>query len=215
MKTAVQIDFDGTVTEGDISYLLLDTYAGDQWRKYLKEYIEGRISVGFFNREVFSMVKADRQTMTDLVLSRDVKIRLGFKELIDYCSQKGYKTVIVSNGLTFYIELMLEKLGINGVEVHASENEFNSEGMKAKYVGPDGKEMDTGFKEAYTKLLIEKGYDIVYIGDGMSDIYPARRASHVFAIDDLLMRCRAEGIDCVTFTDFFDVIKGLQALDLD
>jgi 2-hydroxy-3-keto-5-methylthiopentenyl-1-phosphate phosphatase len=86
--------------------------------------------------------------------------------------------------------------------------------MKVKYIGPDGKEMDTGFKEAYTRLLIEQGYDVVYIGDGMSDIYPARRASHVFAIGDLWQKCRDEGLSCVTFTDFFDVIKGLQELDL-
>jgi 2-hydroxy-3-keto-5-methylthiopentenyl-1-phosphate phosphatase len=212
MKTAVQIDFDGTVTMEDVSYFLLDTYAGDRWRQYLEDYIEGRISVGAFNREAFRMVKADRRTMTNLILKTDVNIRPGFKELADYCLQREYKVIIVSNGLLFYIEIILEKLGIGGIEIHASESEFSPEGMRVKYLGPEGHELEEGLKEAYTRQLTEQGYDVVYIGDGLSDIYPARRARHVFATGDLLRLCRAEGIECRPFSDFYDVIEGLKEL---
>jgi 2-hydroxy-3-keto-5-methylthiopentenyl-1-phosphate phosphatase len=212
MKTAVQIDFDGTVTMEDVSYFLLDTYAGDRWRQYLKDYIEGRISVGAFNREAFHMVKADRRTMTDLVLNTDVNIRPGFKELVDYCLQREYKVIIVSNGLLFYIEIILEKLGIGGIEIHASENEFSPEGMRVRYLDPEGDELEEGLKEAYTRQLTEQGYDVVYIGDGLSDIFPARRARRVFATGDLLVKCREEGIGCIPFSDFYDVIKGLKGM---
>ncbi len=79
MKIAIQLDFDGTVTVEDVSFLLLDTYVGSRWRKYLEEYTSGRIPVGTFNKKVFGMMKADRQTMTDLVLNSErVKIRPGF-----------------------------------------------------------------------------------------------------------------------------------------
>jgi len=44
-KTAVQFDFDGTVTVEDVSFLLLDTYVGGVWREYLKEYESGRMTV--------------------------------------------------------------------------------------------------------------------------------------------------------------------------
>ena len=213
MKIALQCDFDGTVTEEDVSFLLLDTYVGSRWREYLKEYMEGRIPVGTFNKKVFGMMKADRQTMTDLVLNSDrVKIRPGFRELIDYCSRKSFKPVIVSNGLIFYIEAILNRLGVNGIEVHAAENRFSPGGMNVRYVGPDGTEMEVGYKEAYTELLQKRGYDVIYVGNGTSDIYPSRQARYVFATADLLERCREENLECTPFTDFYDVIRGLGNL---
>ena len=42
-KTAVQLDFDGTVTEEDVSFLLLDRFANGDWRKYLAEYTAVRL----------------------------------------------------------------------------------------------------------------------------------------------------------------------------
>jgi len=213
MKIAVQIDFDGTVTEEDVSFLLLDTYVGSRWREYLKEYIEGKIPVGTFNKKVFGMMKADRQTMTELVLTSDrVRIRPGFRELVDYCSQKGYKVVIVSNGLTFYIEVLLDRLGIDGIDIYAAENEFSPDGMKVRYVGPDGTEKEAGFKESYTELLVKQGYNVVYVGNGVSDIFPSRMAIKVFATGDLLERCREEKLECTPFNDLNDVVRGLENL---
>jgi 2-hydroxy-3-keto-5-methylthiopentenyl-1-phosphate phosphatase len=216
MKTAIQIDFDGTVTLEDVSFMLLDIYVGNEWRKYLEEYSSGKISVGTFNRKVFGMLKADRKTMTDFILTSErVKIRPGFKELLKYCSGKGYRILIVSNGWDFYIEAILKKLGVNGnkgLEICAAETLFYNGNMKAEYIGPNGKEVEDGFKEAYTKMLVKNGYPVIYIGNGDSDIYPARQAKYVFATDQLLKRCQAEKLDCIPFNDFFEVIKGLEKL---
>jgi 2-hydroxy-3-keto-5-methylthiopentenyl-1-phosphate phosphatase len=213
-KIAIQFDFDGTVTEEDVSFLLLDTYVGDVWREYWQNYSSGGMSVGAFNRWAFGMIKADRRAITNLVLgSERVKIRPGFREVVDYCRRKGYRVVITSNGLVFYIQVILERLGVDGIEIHAAENEFHPAGMKVRYLGPDGAELDAGFKEAYTDLLIKEGYDVIYVGDGQSDIYPSRRSRHVFATGKLLDRCRQENLTCLPFNDFFDVIKGLEALD--
>lgn len=216
MKTAVQLDFDGTVTEEDVSFLLLDTYVGSGWRKYLDDYSAGDITVGTFNKKVFGMMTADRKTMTDFVLSSPrVRVRPGLKEFVAYCQSKGIAVVIVSNGLTFYIEAILEKLGIDGLEIHAAENVFFSGGLKVRYLGPDGSETETGFKEAYTEMLGKNGYQVVYIGNGTSDIYASRRAKYVCATADLLARCKAEKLKCYPFSDFFDVVKILKSLKLD
>lgn len=214
-KIAVQIDFDGTVTEEDVSFLLLDTYVGGEWRKHLDEYSSGDITVGTFNKKVFGMMKADRKTMTDFVLSSPrVKIRPGFKELIAYCRKQGYKTVIVSNGLKFYIEALLKRQGIKGLEIHAAENVFFKGSVDVNYLGPDGKEVDAGFKEAYTKELCKQGYDVIYIGNGTSDIYPARLAKNVFACEDLLVKCQKDKLTHYPFKDFFEVIEQMEKLVL-
>jgi 2-hydroxy-3-keto-5-methylthiopentenyl-1-phosphate phosphatase len=214
IKTAVQIDFDGTVTVEDVSFLLLDTYAGGNWREYLDEYSAGEITVGAFNQKVFSMITADEKTMTDFVLSdRRCKARPGLKELLDYCDTNSYRTIIVSNGLNFYIRAILKSIGINKLEIHAAENAFSPTGMRVRYLGPDGKEVDAGFKEVYTDMLLREGYRVIYAGNGTSDIFPARKAKYVFATEDLLKKCRAEKLKCYPFKDFFDVIRDMTNLD--
>lgn len=213
MKLAVQCDFDGTITEEDVSFIILDTFVGSKWREMLTEYLEGRIPVGAFNKKVFSLVKADKQTQLDVIFHSDrVKIRPGLRELVDYCSQRDYRFVIVSNGLTFYINALLQKEGIKNAEVFAATNEFRPEGMIASYIGPDGREMDAGFKEAYTKLLIQDGYDVFYVGNGVSDIFPSRLALKVFATGDLLLKCEEEKLAYTPFDDLHDVIRGLETL---
>ena len=215
MRTLVQCDFDGTITEKDVSFLLLDTFADGNWRQLLKDYVEGRISVGAFNTKAFAMVKTDRQTLLDFVLtSGKVRIRPGFRELLEYCSRKGLGFVIVSNGLVFYIEAILEDMGIKGIEVFAAQSQFAPEGMVVKYIGTDGNQMEDGFKEAHTELFRRRGYSVVYVGNGISDIYPARQASYVFAIGDLLKRCWETKLECIPFDDFNDVIRGLETLSL-
>ena len=211
MKTAVQMDFDGTISVEDISFILLDEYAGDSWRNVLTEYTSGNKTVGAFNREVFGMIRADYKTMLEKVMTSDrVKIRPGLRELLDYCSRRSYRTIIVSNGLTFYIKAILKDMGMEDIEIHASKNDFSPDGMRVGYIGPDGKELDTGFKEAYTGMLLQEGYRVVYIGDGASDIIPARLASKVFATDALLKLCRKENLECTPFDDFFNVLKDLS-----
>ncbi len=213
MKTAVQCDFDGTITEEDVSFLLLDAFADGNWRQLLRDYMAGRISVGAFNTRAFAMIKADRQTLRDFVLKSDrVKIRPGFRELLDYCSRKGLKFVIVSNGVDFYIEAILEDMGAGGIEVFAAQSQFRPGGMRVDYIGPDGSRMEAGFKEAHTELLKRRGYSVIYVGNGLSDIYPARRASHVFATGDLLERCSEEKLACLPFDDLNDVLRGLKTL---
>jgi 2-hydroxy-3-keto-5-methylthiopentenyl-1-phosphate phosphatase len=215
MSTAVQLDFDGTVTVHDISYLLLDAYAGAAWWPHLEDYEAGRTTVGTFNRRVFGLVTAGRDEMTEFVLrSERLVIRDGFREFIEYCRGREFPIIITSNGLRFYIEAILARLGIEGIEVRASENEFSEHGMKVAYLGPDGAEVEVGFKEAHTRALMAAGYDVLYAGDGSSDIGSARLATHVFAADKLLEKCRRENLTCYPFRDFQDILAKVKTLKL-
>ena len=214
-KTLIQCDFDGTITDKDVSFFLLDTFADGDWRQLLEEYKEDKISVGAFNRRAFAMVKADKQTLLEFILKGDkVKVRPGFQELLDYCSGKGFRFVIVSNGLVFYIDAILAKMGLNNIEVFSAQSWFSPEGMMVKYIGPDGSELEDSFKETYIKLFLREGYRVVYAGNGVSDIYPARRAHHVFATGELLERCQETNLDCTPFDDLNDVVRDLELLQL-
>jgi len=209
MKTLVQCDFDSTITEKDQAFLLLDAFADGDWRQLLTEYREGSISVGHFTAETFAMVKTDRQPLVDFV-RRTAKIRAGFGELVSYCRRKGFRLVIVSNGLDFYIDVILRDIGVEDIEVFAAQTRFDSRGLDVKYIGPDGSQLQDGFKEAYTRSFLSMGYRVVYVGNGPSDMPAARLAHHVFARGQLLALCKEANLNHTPFVDLNDVVRGLE-----
>ena len=211
IKTLIQCDFDGTITVDDISYGMLDEYADKSWRLWADKYHRGEINVGEFNARVFSLVKEDRETLVAYT-RRHAQLRPGFPQLLDFCKQKDIEFVIVSNGLDFYIELVLGDLGLK-IKTYAGQTEFGRDGIIVRYIGPDGKEMKAGFKEAYTRLYISRGYRIIYVGNGISDIPAAKLSYRVFAREDLLERGTAAKLKCIPFDDMNDVIKGLSDIN--
>jgi len=66
VKTLIQCDFDGTITQEDVSFLILDAFASRDWRQLLTQYREGKISVGRFNMKAFAMVKLIRKPYSNL-----------------------------------------------------------------------------------------------------------------------------------------------------
>jgi 2-hydroxy-3-keto-5-methylthiopentenyl-1-phosphate phosphatase len=211
VKILVQCDFDGTVTEEDTSFFLLDAFAQGDWRRLLRNYKEHKISVGEFNTKAFAMVKADKHKLLE-ALKGNVKVRAGFHELVSYCLGKGFRLVIVSNGLEFYIRAVLKDLRLRNIEVYAAQASFHPEGMKVQYVGPDGKRLEDSFKEAYTQAFLKLGYRVIYIGNGDSDVAPAKYAHHVFATGDLLAYCRENNLKYKLFETFLDVVKELNLM---
>jgi 2-hydroxy-3-keto-5-methylthiopentenyl-1-phosphate phosphatase len=210
-KILVQCDFDGTITCQDQAFLILDGFATGPWRGFLADYQQGRITVGEFNQRAFALVREDEETLVRFV-RRNARLRSGFQELIAHCREKGLRFVIVSNGLDFYIRTILSELGLEGVEVYAARTRFNPGGIKVKYLGPDGKDLQRGFKEAYTRHFLAQGYRVVYVGNGASDIFPAGVANHVFACDELLALCRKKELEATPFDDMNDIRKGLELM---
>lgn len=207
-KLLIQCDFDGTITEEDVSFILLDTFASGDWRQPFEEYRQGNISVGHFNAKAFAMIKADRQSLLEAIKGR-VKIRAGFHELLAYCGRKGFRFVIVSNGLDFYVETILRDIGIENIEVFAARTRFRREGLQVQYIGPDGSHLNDSFKEAYVRFFLGSGYRVIYVGNGDSDILPARQCHHIFATGELLAYCKKMNLDCSAFADLNDVVRGL------
>ena len=211
IKTLVQCDFDGTITEEDVSYFILDTFAQGDWRELLGKYKGHRISVDEFNTKAFAMVKADESTLL-AALKDKVRVRAGLREMVDYCLWRGFRLVIVSNGLCFYIEAILSRCGLENIEVYAGQSWFHSQGMEVKYLGPDGKQLPGGLKETYICSFLNQGYRIIYIGNGDSDIVPASYAYQILATGELLAYCRENGLSCRSFGDLHDVVEILELL---
>ncbi len=209
-KTLVQCDFDGTVTEEDVSYIILDAFAGGDWKKLTSDYEESKITVGRFNSAAFSMVKAGKESLLERV-NKEVTIRPGFGELVAFCRRSDIRFVIVSNGLQFYIEDILKNIGMTDIEVHAAETQFSGDGLKVQYVGPSGNYLDNDFKVAYLNSFLNQGYRVIYVGNGSSDVSPAAKSHHIFATGTLLKRCREAGLECTPFSDHNDIVSILES----
>jgi 2-hydroxy-3-keto-5-methylthiopentenyl-1-phosphate phosphatase len=211
VKTLVQCDFDGTITEEDVSFLLLDGFAQGEWRRLLRDYKEHKISVDHFNTRAFAMVKADRLTLLEAIKGK-VKLRPGFDKLTSYCSRRGFRLVIVSNGLDFYIKAVLREIGLHKIEIYAAQTQFYADGLKVKYIGPDGRQLNDGLKEAYIRSFLKEGYRVIYVGNGDSDIEPAKYAWQILARDELLAYCKENQLACKSFDELHDVVRALEPL---
>jgi len=208
-QTLVQCDFDGTITEDDVSFAMLDAFADGDWRQLHEQYEAANISVGRFNTDAFAMVKADRESLLKIAKST-VRIRPAFHKLVACCRSKGFRLVIVSNGLDFYIEAILRDIGLADIEVFAAKTHFHPDGLTVQYIGPDGSQLDEDFKGAYVNAFLAEGYRIIYVGNGTSDLSPARQCYHIFATGNLLAHCKETNLSCTPFTDFNEVVKVLE-----
>ena len=211
MKTLVQCDFDGTITELDASFLILEEFAREDWHQVLQEHREHKISVGQFNARAFAMVKVEQKTLLRTIM-RKVNLRAGFSEFVDYCSKRDFRLVIVSNGLDFYIQALLDYYGLGEVEWHAAKTCFKDDNMEVQYIGPDGKLLEDAFKEAYVQYYLTQDYRVIYVGNGDSDITPAKQAQHVFAREELLNYYQRNELNCKPFDDFNKVVKEMKLL---
>ena len=207
----IQCDFDGTITEEDVSFMLLDAFAQGDWRKIFQEYRENKISVGEFNTRAFGMVKATRKELVEITRSK-AELRDGLYELVNYCRGRGFRFVVVSNGLDFYIKSILKAADLGDIEVYAARTRFYSNGLKVQYIAPDGTPLMSDFKEAYVRAFLKQGYRVAYVGNGPSDIAPAALAHHIFARDGLLDGCREINLECTPFADLNDIVRGLKSL---
>lgn len=210
-KTLIQCDFDGTLTPEDVSFLILDAFGNPEWRQALKDYKDGKLTVAGFNRRAFATVKVGEEALTQFVREK-ARVRPRFRELLDYCRDRGLKLVVVSNGLDFYIRSVLAGCGAGDIEFHAASTRFGGDGIESDYTGPCGEPIEDGFKEAYLRSFREQGYRVIYVGNGFSDIPPARQADYIFAIDDLLAACRRLNLRHTPFRDLGDIVQGLEQI---
>jgi len=207
----IQSDFDGTLTEEDVSFALLDAFADGDWRKLYEQYRRSKMTVGDFNTRAFAMVKASREELLK-VAHEQVKLREGLRNLVNYCQERGFRFLVVSNGLDFYIKAILEDVGLGNIEFYAARTKFTPDGLAVQYIGPEGAVLKKGFKEAYTRLFLTQGYQVVCLGNGPSDYFPAALSQHVFARDGLMDICKEKKLKCQPYEDLNDVVRGLKKL---
>ena len=209
--TLIITDFDGTVSTADIGFEIIKKFAGDGWDKIDRAYCEGKIGSKEAYTQIAALFSATREEMVSFVLENG-RLDPYFEEFHQFCAARDLALKIVSDGLDFYIHELLKKYSLSHIDFYANVVRFNDGGEVIIEFPQSNNDCDlcgnckTNILEQY-RLTYE---NIIYIGDGYSDVCPAQKADIVFAKDILYEKCMKNGRDCIYYADFRDIGRYLK-----
>ena len=215
-KIAVLCDFDGTVAQDDVGDLLFETFATDEARGAVDEWMRGEISSRQCLEREAAAARCCPTTLKNFLSER--RLDPYFKDFHDFAKQRGIEVVVLSDGLDSYIEQMLIRNGLGGIEFFANRLRIDGESLHVEFPWYDMLECtECGCCKTYHLMRYkEDGYFVVYVGNGLSDRCPCESADLVLAKGELLEHCRSKKIGAVEFKNFRDVEREvLRRLVLD
>jgi 2-hydroxy-3-keto-5-methylthiopentenyl-1-phosphate phosphatase len=208
-------DFDDTAAEQNVAEMLLKRFGDPTWQQVRDRFRAGQLTLKEYQEITFRNIQADRTTMQSYV-KQHANLRPHFKDLWAYCSANGIPMAVVSLGLDFYIEALLEKEGLRQVPVHSVNTRFTPRGITYEYpYSRPGQDRQGNSKGLVADGYRQKGHFVFYVGDGLSDLEAAPKADVLFAHRTLAEECRQRGIPFRPFHDFRDVLLAVQEFFLD
>jgi 2-hydroxy-3-keto-5-methylthiopentenyl-1-phosphate phosphatase len=206
----VFIDFDNTITRGDVLDGLIERFAvGDDWRALEAEWAAGRIGA---RACLEGQLRTLRGTWPEFGRQLDgVELDPGFGVLRDFLRGAGIELTIVSDNFDLFIAAILRRSGLAGIPVYANHVEFAGDRLEPSFphLNPECPECAHCKKTHFVPRRQDRRR-VVYIGDGRSDICPARHADIVFAKASLLAYLREARIPCLAFDHLAGVASSLQ-----
>ena len=203
-------DFDGTITERDVTDLLWTDWIPQAERdRMVGEVTGGRWSMQRYIAHGYSFVRDPPDVIRRRLKTR-VQIRAGWSRFLDVVHASKARLHIVSNGLDFYIRDFVPA----NVQVSCFSASFD--GMFHVHL-PDGCALSNGeeFKvNRVRQLIAECGKQLVtYVGDGRADFEPALLCNRIFAVRDsqLARLCRGHSIATIEFDTFNTVADCLRS----
>jgi 2-hydroxy-3-keto-5-methylthiopentenyl-1-phosphate phosphatase len=204
------IDFDGTVAPTDTVDALLETFAGPDWLRIEREWVEGRINSAQCMAAQLALISADEQTLRTFL--ERVMIDASFPDFVRYVSPFA-ELGIVSDGLDYPIVHAMRRSGLS-VPVYANRTEFRACGIGISFpFSMPSCAVRSGVCKCSVAQTVDagRGLTTVLIGDGRSDQCVAHQADFVFAKGSLITYCLTNGIPYTPFQSFADVLAAITA----
>ena len=218
MSIRLFVDFDGTITRGDVGNIFFRTSGGTACDELVRRFRGGEITA----RECFLGEASAMGRVSTVVLDRLIDVQEidpSFRTLADFCRDRGVELLIVSDGLDYYIRRILARNGCGEVP-------FVANVATLVRPGGDGRaEVSVAFPHSDAVcdrcacckrniMLAESAEEdiIGYVGEGFSDRCPVRYADIVFAKDVLQTYCQNENISYYPYATFDDVVARLRQL---
>ncbi|MBD3266416.1 HAD-IB family phosphatase [bacterium] len=205
MKTAYFVDFDFTISNGDIWDAIVKYFAPNGWKQVVNEYLEGKINSRQYNERVAAMIQPREPEVRELVLSMGIDPT--FHDFTTWLDTHQYPITIVSDGYDYYIDLLLSQAGLEHLPVFCNRMVWHEDGIEVEF--PLHKEdCEIGMAHCKCQHFAKfPGMRHVYIGDGVSDICAATKSHHIYAKRNLLDYCVENKISHTPFEHFLHIIE--------
>jgi 2,3-diketo-5-methylthio-1-phosphopentane phosphatase len=214
-KPVIFCDFDGTITQLDVTDQILSQLAHPSWREIEQQWMQGLIGSRECLERQIALVDAPVEELHAVI--DGVALDTDFTGFCKFARKKGLPLYILSDGFDYVIRRVLKRAGVarqfkSGSNLFASS--LHVEGRRLVPAFPHLPEPCAHgcatCKAALIRALAEGRRPVVFVGDGMSDRFAVEFADIVFAKRHLLAYCRENGIVCHPFETFKDVQVTLE-----
>lgn len=210
MPFAIFCDFDGTLTDRDTIDLLVEHHLGTEYRRQVtRRLLSGQATIRQVLTEEFGELRITPEEIAAFLLER-VRVDPHLQDLIAYARERQYPLMVLSSGMDAMIHPLL---GAAGCEVPVRCNrlvrDHGTEEPRLRIEFRD--DSDNGHdKAAVLRQARQDGYEVVYLGDGLTDVACAGVADVLFARRQLETYCQREGIRYYPLEGCMDVIEYLR-----
>jgi 2-hydroxy-3-keto-5-methylthiopentenyl-1-phosphate phosphatase len=205
------VDFDGTITEQDLLDAIALTFGDEEVYREVDEGLDDQsLSLNEVIRREFEPVRAPLDEVRRWVLD-NVRVRPGFRDVLDLAHERGWRFVIVSSGFRELIEPVLEREGLTGVELLSNTVDPDPDGWKVRFRVSEVCDVCGQPCKRSTAAALADGTELVYVGDGYSDRCAAESADLVFARRGLASYLEERGVPFERFEDFHSIARSLAS----
>lgn len=210
---AVFFDFDNTITHFDVLDNIVEIFSIDKkWVAFENAWKKGRIGSKACLSGQLKSVRIDKKGLTDY-LSK-IKVDPYFKKIIKLLKKRGMPPVIVSDSFSLFLKSILKNNGINGLKIYS--NRIRLDGNRLIPSFPHQHKDCAICGNCKKKHLSKNGAKdkiLIYVGDGLSDLCPAKNSDIVFAKGNLKKYLTKEGKPFLPFDSLKDVYNFMRRMD--
>lgn len=204
-------DFDGTISDRDVTDMLLENFARPGWESLEARWLAGEIGSAACMAGQVALLDMSRHEL-EAALSA-VRIDADFLRFTRLAARCGFPLHIVSDGLDYAIYWLLARAGIRGVPVIANLLEQIGERrwqLRSPWAAGACKSA-SGVCKCAVMQPRTSGLSLL-VGDGRSDFCLAHEVTHVFARGSLLAECRRDALPHTAVSHFGEACAALEAL---
>lgn len=182
----VLTDFDNTVTQQDVSDVILQHLAppSPEILRRLATREAGTRALWMENMARVPLEKAKALALT-------VPVDPHFRDFVRWCREQQIPLAILSDGFWYYIRCILEREGLEDLPVFS--NDMPESGVLSFPYGNPACDLCGCCKPMVVKRVREAGARVIYVGDGFSDLYASGFADWIFAKSTLALHVRRQG----------------------
>jgi len=206
---SVLVDFDGTASSLDGFVELCRQFVGDDWERHFERASwKGTATHRADMQRLARLLRAPRDELLAFALAH-ISLDPDFAPFVHWARERGVEVVVVSDGLGFYVEPLLEAAGLSGLPILTNVLIEEPGGLALRHPHEHPRCRGCGTCKMRAVLDHRARGPVAFVGDGSSDRYAALYADRVFAKDMLERICARDGVPFESWETFGDVRAAL------